>query len=258
MAAILASIEVGLLGGVPLAQGATREQIAQIEQELAQRRMHQQEVMHGPVPYANMRAALTVIRRSSEPAAVQRVYDYLPRIPVTGHADLMALYDEAVKGEKTVPFLSSGLGYDRQLRKFEPLERRLRGCTATPLQHDIALLLEKEIARFNHEGRVSKIPRTRRNFVRVALRQERVNSLIDAAGDGKNDEARHVLWEIVRGDEDGTYGQHAMEALGHIGNPQDLSQAIELMKKQPQLRLNLGYFGPMAIGPIVEAMKETG
>ena len=201
---------------------------------------------------------MDILKTSKDPVKIQKVYDYLPRIPIQNHDDLMALYEAAKRAEDDVPLVAKKETYEAFGNANETLASRLKDCTDPIFQDDIVVLLQKEYDNFQHEtGLHSSMPvLTTHRYLKVSLREHRVTSLIKAAGDGKNEKARAILWKIVETDKDGTYGQKAIQALGKIGKPEDLDRVIVMLEKNPRLRIHLGDFGSMVIPRVMREIND--
>lgn len=210
----------------------------------------------GAVMPRNIREALAILRDKKDAAEEKRIIGLLPRIPVLEHDDILALYAEAENREKDVPLAASNDRYEAYLRTALPFASRLRTCVDPSLRKDIADLLKKEYSSIRSDRRNPIPTLTLHGRISAALRAERVNSLIQAAGDGKNEEARAELWKIVELVGDGTYVQSSAESLGKMGNPNDLDKFIEILKVHPGYRIPLGGFGPMVVPRVLKELED--
>jgi HEAT repeat protein len=224
----------------------------------ARARQHMVEISSGPVPYQHIREALSVIQNSSDPAEVRKAYEYLPRVPVQNHDDLMALYAAAKKAEEQVPTIADVKTIDRSGHAAGELAGRLRNCTDPGLKHDIASLLAGEYISVDRES-LLPIPKvTPGATMRAQLRTLRVRALMEAAGGGKNADARETLWRFIEHDKDAYFGQLAASALGKIGDPADLDRLIAMLKENPRLRLSITDFGSIVVPRVMKEVDAPG
>lgn len=91
-------------------------------------------------------------------------------------------------------------------------------------------------------------------IIKGALQYERINALIHAAGDGKNEIALPTLRKILK---KGLYDYSADYAVGRIGKEEDLEWFVtQLEKGDRSLRMRLQEFGPLAIRRIMREVED--
>lgn len=84
---------------------------------------------------------------------------------------------------------------------------------------------------------------------KAGIRTARLFSLIQAAGDGKNERALPALRKIA--DKGGLAGEFANHAVGQIGKAEDLDRMVEKVKRDPKARIDLSPFGSKIIDRIM-------
>jgi len=207
-------------------------------------------------PFKNMREALNALKTAKSEVDIRRIQESLPQVPVGGHDDLMALYEEAVGREDQTPATSDDKTYNGYADKGGAVAARLRDCASPELQDDIAALIGKEASAW-HGSAIPFAQHSTREGVKSGLRLARVEALLDAAGRGRNGKARAPLWKMIDKAQDDYLGQIAVRALGQIGNPEDLDRLIQMRKSNPKLRLSLGDFGTMVIPRVMREMEDS-
>ena len=206
--------------------------------------------------FKNMREALNALKSTNNVRDADEIRANLAKVPIEDHDDLMALYDEARKQEDALPLVADDKVYDEQARRSAVLDSRLKTVTDPAFKDDIANLIDKEYQDTKREARLPFPKLTTRSHMKAALRYERINALMTAAGNGKNEKARAALWEIIEIAQDDNLGKGAAIALGKIGNPDDLDRLIFMVKRNPKLLLPLGNFGPIAIPRIMKEIDD--
>lgn len=196
------------------------------------------------------------IRLATTEMEVQRVTKVLRDMPIETRAELNALYDAARSQEDTIPQDAKDRIFELHHRKGSSLSAGLKSCTQPALQEGVADLIHKEFVDAKKDS-LNPIPKiTKRARMKSIIRHERISALIAAAGKGKNEKARAALWEIIDLTKDDHLGKAAADAIGEIGNPEDLDRLIGMIKKDPKLLYPLGKFGGAAIPRVLRDLTD--
>jgi HEAT repeat protein len=209
--------------------------------------------------YHSIREALLVLKTTRDKDEQKRIYQHFQQIPVRDHDDLIALYDEAKHRQDAAPLITTSKSFDEYVNEGQIVSVRLKGVTDPAFHDDIAALLDEETRDLPRNSNIPLMPIGNIELgagAKSAVRLARIHSLIDAAGDGKNEKARAALWRMVDQVQDSYFGQLAIAALGKIGNPEDLDRLIQMLENAPKLRLAFNEFGSMAIPRLMQETKN--
>jgi hypothetical protein len=211
-------------------------------------------------PYRGIRDALHALGSTKDKAEQERIYHNFNRIPVRDHDDLMALYKEARSRQDSAPLISTEKSFTDYVDHANIVSARLKDLTDPAFHDDIASLIDQETNSLSKTPGIPSLPLGKIEIgagARSAVRVVRIHSLIDAAGDGKNEKARPALWRMVDTVQDAYFGQLAVVALGKIGNSADLERLIQMIKKDPNLRFQFDDFGSMAIPRLLQEIRNS-
>lgn len=206
--------------------------------------------------FKNIREALSAYRTAKTSGEVSLSLEAILRIPLQGHDDLMALYDEAKRSEENIPDTADKITVINAQRLSMAITSRIRECTAPSRQDDIATLLSREYSSLEHQNH--RAPTTSIEVVRAELQHQRMKALMDAVAASKNAKARDDLWKVIQLEQDANSGQLAALTLGKIGNSEDLARLLGMIKGNPNLRLSLSGFGAMVAPRLVKEITAAG
>ena len=227
---------------------------------LASPTLSQQTPVSSSTTYHSIREALQALKTTKDKGEQQRIYQTFRQIPVRDHDDLMALYDEAKHRQDAAPLITTTKSFDEYVNQGQIVSVRLKGVTDPAFHDDIAALLDRETKDLPKNTDIPMVPIGKIELgagAKSAMRVVRIESLIEAAGDGKNEMARAALWRMVDAAQDAYFGQLAVVALGKIGKPEDLDRLILMIVKEPNLHFQFDDFGSMAIPRLLQEVRNT-
>ena len=207
-------------------------------------------------PYRNMREAIQALRSAKSSDEESQAYDALAEVPIRDADDLTALYTEAKRRDAEVPLVASDKAFSEYLRKGQIINAAISHSTDTSLQQGIADLINEEAQNWPSESRAHRNLFASRGNAKKLLYIERVKALINSAGEGKNHKARPALWRMLEQAQNDYFGQLSIDALGKIGEAEDLDRFIGMIEKNPQLNLQFRGFGKMAIPRVLRDIED--
>lgn len=203
--------------------------------------------------YRDASSALKAAKEAKTDEGVNESLDEVAAQEPESDGDVKAIHD-------SLQLLDTKYSNGEKAQKFmavrASLSQRLALSTAAHHHSVIAALLESE-----EKGVPSAlIPKqitqlwARQEFSRA----ERFGALAKAAGDGNNREALPILRKTVEKHPDSMYSEHAITAIGKIGDTQDIDVFIKKLKANPKARINLTSFGPRLIRPVMRELESGG
>lgn len=205
-----------------------------------------------PLPYKSVREALRAIKASKDENQQRRIYQSFHQIPIADSDDLLSLHAEARDRENNIPLLAANDTLMKYGGDAELITRHIADANAPQFEEAVARLLQDELDSAMKVGRPARSVPTTRGAIKIALREIRIKSLMNDAGEGKYTKARDVLWRYIELERDGGFGQEAVATLGRIGNMADFERLLAMVEKNPSLRFPLGEFGSAALPRLIQ------
>ncbi|MDP3541636.1 MAG: HEAT repeat domain-containing protein [Elusimicrobiota bacterium] len=203
-----------------------------------------------PRKYANLRAALEAARNAKDAGTEDAALDAVADSEPAGREDVIAIYDAIKDVEKK----ADAKGDKKALARAFKLARPLQKCTEPKHHAVVAELLEDESRNLPRNftpvlghGGGQKNEKETIQFARVSL-------LMEVAGKGKNRDALPGLRKILN--KGGLAGDRASGAISQIGDPQDLDDFVQRVKKDPKAQLDFSGFGVAGIDRIMREVDS--
>lgn len=201
--------------------------------------------------HANMREALGAAMSTRDQASETEALEEVTQSEPTSREDVIALYDAIKTIGKSANVKGDRKAREKALKVGHPLQK----CLDSKHHAVIAELLEKEardlprnlMPTIGHAGGAQD--------ERATIRFAAVSTIIDIAGRSKNRQALPGLRKLV--DKGGPAGNLASGALSQIGDPQDLENFIQRVKKDPKAQLNFSGFGVAGIERIMREVDQN-